>query len=267
MYRHLDCEHLEWSLRRHGKRKQRRLIATDAVFSMDGDIAPLSEIVELAHAYDARTLVDEAHATGLLGPGGRGAVAQAGLQSEVDVTVGTLSKALGSYGAYVCASAQMTDYLVNTARSLIFSTAPGPPAVAGALAALDLLQERPHRVERLHAAARALREALAREGFPVAPGEMPIVPLVVGEEHDTMRLCEAALERGVFAQGIRPPTVPAGTSRLRLAAMASHTHAELREAAQVLGEAAARWAWSPARSALGGPIDREAREARIARAA
>ena len=272
VYRHLDCEHLEWSLRRHAKQpKQRRLIATDAVFSMDGDIAPLSEIVELAHAYDARTLVDEAHATGLLGPGGRGAVAQAGLREEVDVTVGTLSKALGSYGAYVCASAQMTDYLVNTARSLIFSTAPGPPAVAGALAALDLLQERPHRVERLHAAARALREALAREGFPVAPGEMPIVPIVVGDEHDTMRMCGAALERGVFAQGIRPPTVPAGSSRLRLAAMASHTHAELREAAQALGEAARAVGLEPAalRSATARPaVDREsAREARIARAA
>ena len=272
VYRHLDCEHLEWSLRRHGKQGARRLIATDAVFSMDGDIAPLQEIVELAQAYGARTLVDEAHATGLLGPGGRGAVAQAGLQDEVDVTVGTLSKALGSYGAYVCASAQMTDYLVNTARSLIFSTAPGPPAVAGALAALELLQERPHRVERLHAAARALRGALAGEGFPVVPSEMPIVPIVVGDERDAMRMCGAALERGVFAQGIRPPTVPAGTSRLRLAAMASHTPAELREAARTLGEAARASGLEPAalRPAAARPaVDREsAREAsRIARAA
>ncbi len=272
VYRHLDVEHLEWGLRRHGKQGgQRRLIATDAVFSMDGDIAPLREIVALAQAYGARTLVDEAHATGLLGPGGRGAVAQAGLQEEVDVRVGTLSKALGSYGAYVCASAQMTDYLVNTSRPLIFSTAPGPPAVAGALAALEVLQERPHRVERLHAAARALREALAAEGFPVRPGEMPIVPIVVGDEHDAMRMCEAALERGVFAQGIRPPTVPAGTSRLRLAAMASHTPAELREAARTLAEAARASDLEPAalRSAAARPaVDREsAREARIARAA
>jgi 8-amino-7-oxononanoate synthase len=237
VYRHLDTEHLAWSLRRHGAHG-RRLIATDAVFSMDGDIAPLAEIVELAREHGARTMVDEAHATGLLGPGGRGAVAAAGLQGEVDVVVGTLSKSLGSYGAYVCASEQMTDLLINTARSLIFSTAPGPPAVAGALAALDLLQEHPHRVERLHAAARALRGALAEEGFPVAPGEMPIVPVIVGEERDTMRLCQAALERGVFAQGIRPPTVPAGTSRLRLAAMATHTPTELRQAARTLGEAA-----------------------------
>jgi 8-amino-7-oxononanoate synthase len=237
VYRHLDGEHLEWSLRRHRGQGQ-RLIVSDSVFSMDGDVAPLREIVELGQEYGARTMVDEAHATGLLGPGGRGAVAEAEVQGEVDVVVGTLSKALGSYGAYVCASAEMIDYLVNTARSLIFSTAPGPPAVAGALAALDLLRERPHRVERLHAAARALRGALAKEGFPVKLGEMPIVPIVVGDEREAMHMCQAALERGVFAQGIRPPTVAAGTSRLRLAAMASHTPVELRQAARALGEAA-----------------------------
>jgi 8-amino-7-oxononanoate synthase len=239
VYRHADGEHLQWCLRRHGGQGQgRRLIVSDAVFSMDGDVAPLMDIVELAQEHGARTIVDEAHATGLLGPAGRGAVAEAGLQGEVDVLVGTLSKSLGSYGAYVCSSAEMSDYLINSARSLIFSTAPGPPAIAGALAALGLLQERPHRVERLHAAARALRGELAKEGFPIEQSDMPIVPLVVGDEHDAMRMCQAALSRGVFAQAIRPPTVPAGTSRLRLAAMASHTPAELRQAARTLGEAA-----------------------------
>jgi glycine C-acetyltransferase/8-amino-7-oxononanoate synthase len=247
VYRHLDVEHLDWSLRRHGRApgrgasgggERRRLVVTDSVFSMDGDVAPLEEIVELAQAHGARVMVDEAHATGALGPDGRGAVADAGLEGEVDAIVGTLGKALGSYGAYVCADAEMIDYLVNTARSLIFSTAPGPPAVAGALAALDLLQERPHRVERLRANARVLRRALAVEGFSVQEGEMHIVPLIVGEERDAMRLCELAIERGVFAQAIRPPTVPAGTSRLRLATMASHTASDLRMAAGVLGEAA-----------------------------
>jgi 8-amino-7-oxononanoate synthase len=247
IYRHLDVEHLDWCLRRHGRTTARgargsgeggRLIVTDAVFSMDGDVAPLQAISELAKAHGARLLVDEAHATGALGPGGRGAVAQAGLEDEVDAIVGTLGKALGSYGAYVCADEEMIRYLLNTARSLIFSTAPGPPAVAGALAALELLQERPHRVERLRANARVLRRALATEGFPVTDGEMHIVPLIVGEEHAAMHLCERAIERGVFAQAIRPPTVPAGTSRLRLATMASHTASDLRMAAGVLGEAA-----------------------------
>ena len=115
---------------------------------MDGDLAPLHEIAELTAIHDARLIVDEAHATGNLGPGGRGAVAEAGLEDEVDVVIGTLGKALGSYGAYACASAETVRYLINTARPLIFSTAPSPPAVAGALAALELLVERPHRVQR-----------------------------------------------------------------------------------------------------------------------
>jgi glycine C-acetyltransferase/8-amino-7-oxononanoate synthase len=221
------------------------VIVTDTVFSMDGDIAPLAHIAELANIYGARIVVDEAHATGNVGPDGRGAVAAAGLEGEIDVVIGTLGKALGSYGAYVCASSEMIQYLINRARSLIFSTAPGPPAVAGALAALELLQERPHRVARLRANARVLRSALAGEGFPVAEGEMHIIPLVVGEERAAMGLCQQAIELGVFAQAIRPPTVPAGTSRLRLTAMASHTPTELRMAAEIFAEAAHRRGLKP----------------------
>ncbi len=240
VYKHGDMDDLDRLMRRHGGGggSGRRVIVTDSVFSMDGDVAPLAEIVELAKAYDARTIVDEAHATGVLGPGGRGAVAQAGLQGEVDVVVGTLGKALGSYGAYVCADEEMIRYLINTSRALIFSTAPGPPAVAGALAALEMLQERPHRVQRLRSNARVLRRALAAEGMPVEDVEMHIVPLIVGDEHAAMNLCEALLQRGVFAQAIRPPTVAAGTSRLRLAVMASHTAEELRDAAGAIGDAA-----------------------------
>jgi 8-amino-7-oxononanoate synthase len=245
VYRHRDIEHLDWSLRRSGERRAGRLIVTDSVFSMDGDIAPLAHIAELAQIYGARVLVDEAHATGNVGPDGRGAVAAAGLEGEIDVVIGTLGKALGSYGAYACASSETIQYLINTARSLIFSTAPGPPAVAGALAALELIQERPHRVERLRSNARTLRRALSAEGFPVTDNEMHIVPLIVGGERDALRLCAEAIERGVFAQAIRPPTVPAGTSRLRLTAMASHTPGELRQAAQTLGSAARRLGLEP----------------------
>jgi 8-amino-7-oxononanoate synthase len=240
VYRHRDVEHLDWSMRRHsgGDGSARRLIVTDSVFSMDGDVAPLQEIAELADAHGARIVVDEAHATGNLGPGGRGAVAEAGLQGEIDVVVGTLGKALGAYGAYACANAEMIRYLVNTARPLIFSTAPSPPAIAGALAALTLLRERPQRVQRLRSNASVLRRALAAEGFPVADSEMQIVPLILGEEQAAMRMCQEAIERGVFAQAIRPPTVPAGSSRLRLTAMATHTASELEMAATVFGDAA-----------------------------
>ena len=257
VYRHGDCEHLERCLRRAADAHagecsaRRRLIVTDSVFSMDGDVAPLPEIVRLARSYDARLIVDEAHATGALGADGRGAVSQAGLEGEVDVAIGTLSKALGSYGAYACASAETVRYLVNRARTLIFSTAPPPPSVAAALAALRLLRERPELVARLHVAARALRDGLAEEGFAVARGDMHIVPLVVGDARETVRLCAAALERGVFAQAIRPPTVPDGGSRLRLAAMATHAPDELREAAALLADAARSVGLEP--SSIGSP--------------
>jgi glycine C-acetyltransferase/8-amino-7-oxononanoate synthase len=237
VYDHLDTEHLEWGLREAGGRGS--LIVTDGVFSMDGDVAPLAEIVELARTYDARVLVDEAHATGALGPGGRGSVAAAGLEHEVDVIIGTLGKALGGYGAYACCDSETASFLVNTARPLIFSTGPSPPSAAAALAALELLQEEPRQVERLQRNGRTLRDALAEHGFGVPAGDTHIVPLVVGEPEVAVELCERALERGVFAQAIRPPTVPAGTARLRLAAMATHNPSELLWAAGQLGAAAA----------------------------
>jgi glycine C-acetyltransferase/8-amino-7-oxononanoate synthase len=258
VYRHLDSDHLEHCLHSH-RGEGRQVIVTDSVFSMDGDVAPLAEIVELARAYHARVVVDEAHATGALGEGGRGAIAQAELQGKIDVQIGTLGKALGSYGAYVCANEEMVRYLINTARSLIFSTAPSPPSVAGALAALELLEEEPSRVARLHEAARTLREALAEEGFAVQQSDMHIVPLVVGDSEVAMHLCQAALELRVFAQAIRPPTVADGTSRLRLATMASHNTEELRQAAKALADATREVGLDPTQ--LGEPTALRARSA------
>jgi 8-amino-7-oxononanoate synthase len=235
VYRHRDTEHLEWGLRRAAGRAA--LIVTDGVFSMDGDIAPLGELAILARRHRCRLMVDEAHATGCIGPGGRGSVAAAGLTEEVDLIVGTLGKALGGYGAYVCGSREMTDFLVNTARPFIFSTAPPPPAVAAASAALELLAESPKRVERLRANARALREGLRSEGLVPIGTDTQIVPLVIGEADDAMAICERLLEEGIFAQAIRPPTVPPGTCRLRLTVMATHRIADLRHAARQIGNA------------------------------
>jgi 8-amino-7-oxononanoate synthase len=235
-YRHCDLDHLEWGLRKAQGRGS--LIVTDGVFSMDGDVAPIEDLVGLSRRYDCRLMVDEAHATGAIGPGGRGSVAAAGLCGEVDVVIGTLGKALGSYGAYVCASSELVDYLINVARPFIFSTAPPPPTVAAAIAALELLESNPHRVERLQSNARMMRDALLAEGLPLGPSETQIVPVMVGDPEATVQLSERALERGIFAQGIRPPTVPEGTSRLRLATMATHRGAELVRAAKVLGDAA-----------------------------
>jgi glycine C-acetyltransferase/8-amino-7-oxononanoate synthase len=236
VYRHGDVEHLSWGLREASGRGA--LIVTDGVFSMDGDLAPLPQLVELAKSHNCRLMVDEAHATGALGPGGRGSVAAAGLSDEVDVVIGTLGKALGCYGAYVCASRDLTDYLLNTARSFIFSTAPPPPVVAAGLAALELLESRPQRIEELHANAATLRSALSAQGLTVGDSRTQIIPIEVGDAARTMELSERALERGVFAQGIRPPTVPEGTSRLRFTVMSTHRTDELERAAEIVGAAA-----------------------------
>ncbi|MEA2198340.1 MAG: 8-amino-7-oxononanoate synthase [Solirubrobacteraceae bacterium] len=236
VYRHNDVAHLESLL--EAAAGTPALIVTDGVFSMDGDVAPLPQLLELARRFGARLMVDEAHATGALGPGGRGAVAAAGLSGEVDIVMGTLGKALGSYGAYVCANAETVDYLINRARPFIFSTAPPPPVVGAARAALAVLEAEPERVERLIANGRVLREALAAEGLVTTASTTQIVPIEIGEAEPTMALCERALERGVFAQGIRPPTVPEGSSRLRFTVMATHEPEELRRAAHQVGEAA-----------------------------
>ncbi|HKA66765.1 MAG TPA: 8-amino-7-oxononanoate synthase [Solirubrobacterales bacterium] len=234
VYRHGDLEHLAWGLREASGRGS--LIVTDGVFSMDGDVAPLPELLELARRHGCRLMVDEAHATGAIGPGGRGSVAGAGLSGEVDVVVGTLGKALGSYGAYVCADAETIDFLLNTARPFVFSTAPPPPSVAAAAAALELVS--PHRVERLQANAARFRAALAAGGLEASRSRAQIVPIEVGDAERTMELCERVLERGVFAQGIRPPTVPEGSSRLRFTVMATHRAGELERAAKLVVAAA-----------------------------
>ncbi len=236
VYRHRDLEHLAWGLREAAGRAA--LIVTDGVFSMQGDTAPLEGLVRLARLHRCRLMVDEAHATGALGPGGRGTVSAAGLSREVDVVVGTLGKALGSYGAYVCASSEIVEYLVNASRSFVFSTAPPPPMIAAALAALQVLESDPQRVLRLQENAATLREALLAEGLAAGGSTTQIVPVEIGEAKRTMELCERVLARGVFAQGIRPPTVPEGSSRLRFTVMATHGASELREAAKLVGTAA-----------------------------
>jgi glycine C-acetyltransferase/8-amino-7-oxononanoate synthase len=183
-------------------------------------------------------MVDEAHGTGAMGPEGRGAVAAAGVEDDVDVVVGTLGKALGSYGAYVCGNAETTDFLVNAARPFVFSTAPPPAALGAAITALELLEAQPQLVARLQENAATLRAGFAAEGLAGSQSQTQIVPVEVGDAERTMELCELVLERGIFAQGIRPPTVPEGSSRLRFTVMASHRPDELRRAAAEVGAAA-----------------------------
>jgi glycine C-acetyltransferase/8-amino-7-oxononanoate synthase len=236
VFRHADLEHLSWGLRRAAGRGT--LIVTDAVFSMDGDLAPIPGLLDVARRYGCRLMVDEAHAVGAVGPGGRGAVAAAGLSGEVDLVVGTLGKALGSYGAYVCTSPDLVELLTNVARPFVYSTALPPPVIGAALAALWLLDGQPGMVEHLRRNGAALRQSLAAHGLDVGPSRTHIVPVMVGEARLAMELCERALEHRVFAQAIRPPTVPDGTSRLRLSVMANHRVDDLLTAAGVIAGAA-----------------------------
>ncbi|HUJ34359.1 MAG TPA: aminotransferase class I/II-fold pyridoxal phosphate-dependent enzyme [Solirubrobacteraceae bacterium] len=243
VYDHGDIEHLAWGLAQcHGRGA---LIATDAVFSLSGDEAPLGDIVELAQRHRVRVLVDESHGLGSVGPGGRGALAQHGLEDQVDVITGTLGEALGSYGAFAACDRVMTQYLLHAARTLVFSTAPAPPAVAGALAALGLLEERPRLVEKLRVNAAALRNGLEAEGFDLRGSRTHILAFAVGEPEIARRLCDGALARGVFAQAVVPPATPTAGACVRLTVMASHRSEELRAAARVVAQAALAVGFDP----------------------
>jgi 8-amino-7-oxononanoate synthase len=251
VYDHGDVEHLAWGLSQAQGRGA--LIVSEAVFSMDGDVAPLEDIVELAERHRIRVVIDESHGIGALGPGGRGLLAEFGLEDHVDVILGTLEKSFGSYGAFVACDRTMTQYLVNSARTLIFSTAPSPPAIAGAAAALALLEERPRLVARLQLNAATLCEGLEQEGFGLNGSSTHIMSVVVGDPAVALSMCEAALSRSLFAQAIVPPAIPSLGARLRLTVMASHRPEELEAAARVLGKAAREVGFDPHSTALPEP--------------
>jgi len=227
VFPHGDLDCLEAMLRESASTRREILVVVDGVYSMDGDVAPLAELAPLAKRWGATLLVDDAHGTGTLGATGRGAAEQCGVDREVDVVLGTLGKALGSFGAFVAGSRALRDLLVNTARSFIFSCALAPPQVAAARAALALLQREPERRECLARNADRLRGGLAARGISTAPSTTHILPVIVGDNDATMRLCERLLEGGVYAQGIRHPSVPEGTARLRVTPMATHRASEI----------------------------------------
>lgn len=226
VYRHKDVEHL-WTLLEEDDGR-RKLVVTDGVFSMDGDIAPLPAIVEVARYGGALVMVDEAHATGVLGAKGRGTVEHFGLTEGVDIQMGTLGKALGVFGAYIAGKSELIDYLINRARSFIFTTAMPPAFCAAAMAAIDLVEHQPSIREKLWANTRFLKSGLDNLGFDTFVSETPIIPIIIGPADLTMECGHRLLERGIFVQGIRPPTVPEGTCRLRATVMATHTEEQLR---------------------------------------
>lgn len=229
VYRHNDMEDLESKARRHAGR--RGLIVSDAVFSMDGDVVPLPELLRIADRYGMLSMIDEAHATGVLGATGRGVAEHFGLAAAPDVTVGTLSKALGSEGGFVCGNELLVEYLKNSARSFIFSTALSAAPVAAALEALDILCREPERVRRLRKNTALFCARLREEGVP-ARSASAIVPLPVGHEKKAVEAARELFDAGLYLSAIRYPTVARGAARLRAAVRADHAGDELAEAAR-----------------------------------
>ena len=236
VYRHRDLTHLESLLRQHRARARRALVLTDSVFSMDGVLAPVAELGPLAASFECGFLVDEAHALGVIGPAGRGVCAAAGVRP--DVIVGTLGKSFGVAGAFVAANEDLVSFIRNRARSFVYSTAPPPALARAALAALPLVREADEARARLLAHAGRLRAGLRDLGFEVPDGESQILPVLIGDNERTMRISAKLLDRGVFVQGIRPPTVPEGTARLRLTPMATHRTEQIDRAIEAFASVA-----------------------------
>ncbi|MGH0029183.1 MAG: 8-amino-7-oxononanoate synthase [Myxococcota bacterium] len=240
VFRHGDLGDLAAALAEAARAGGRVLLAIDGVYSMDGDVAPLADMLALARGHGAMVLLDDAHGTGTLGASGRGTAEHCGVGAgDVDVLLGTLGKSLGSFGAFVAGSRGLRELLVNTARSFIFSCALAPPQVAASIAALRVVEREPWRRFALQRNAARLRRRLAERGLGSEPSTTHIVPVRIGANDATMRVCERLLERGFYAQGIRHPSVPEGTARLRVTLMATHGEDEIDALADAIHEAVA----------------------------
>ncbi|HEY2826072.1 MAG TPA: 8-amino-7-oxononanoate synthase [Pirellulales bacterium] len=228
IYRHGDVNHLVEQLR-DASRYRRRLIVTDSLFSMDGDLAPLPQLAEAAQRHQCMLMVDEAHATGVFGRQGRGVAEHLGVKDGVHIRMGTLSKALGSAGGFVAGERRLIDWLVNRARSYVFSTAFPPAVAAAASAALQIVRDEPQRRTELLERAAALRQKISAQGWNLGRSASQIIPIYVGEPDRAMQLAQMLRDRGLLVPGIRPPSVPAGESLLRISLSWAHTPAMLDE--------------------------------------
>jgi 8-amino-7-oxononanoate synthase len=222
-YRHTDMESLRYLLETTSGHCQKRVIITDSVFSMDGDIAPLDEIVALARQHQCWVMIDEAHAFGVMGANGRGAAEHFGVEDEIDIVMGTFSKAAGSFGAYCCGSQDLIDYLTNKARSFIYTTGMPPSVAAASSAAIDIIASGAQLRAHLWDLARLVRDELRQAGFDTGQSQTPIIPVLVGDGRAARDFSHRLLEAGVFIGAILPPTVPPNTARLRLSLTAEHT--------------------------------------------
>lgn len=238
IYRHGDVQQLFDYLRGHRHRFNKVLLLTESIFSMDGDAAPLAELADLASEFDCGLVVDEAHAVGIYGPNGGGLLEELHLQDRTFAKLGTLSKALGGVGGYVCGSQELIEYLVNHCRSYLFSTAPPAASVAAAKAAVDQLQFLQAERQRLKQLSQDMRDQLRAAGMQVREGDSPIVPVIVGAEEAALRMAERLLQHQLYVPAIRPPTVPPGTSRLRISLSLRHTPQQVARLIQTLSDCA-----------------------------
>jgi glycine C-acetyltransferase len=234
VFPHKDVDACERILQDIQGRKCRKLLITDGVFSMDGDITPLPQLVELAEKYGCIMMIDDAHASGVLGRNGRGTVDHFNLHGRVDIQVGTLSKAIGALGGYVCSTRDTIDYLYHRARPFLFSTSHPPSVAATCLAALEVLEEEPQLIEQLWSNTDFFKEGLKKLGFNTGMSETPITPVIVGDAVVAHQFSRQLFQAGVFAQGIGYPTVPQGKARIRTIVTATHTQQELSQALAIM---------------------------------
>ena len=232
IYRHADMDHLEELLKKSGDFRI-RLVVTDSVFSMDGDIAPLPEMVDLCQQYDAVLMVDEAHATGVLGRHGKGAAEHFGLEGKVDILMGTLGKAMGSLGGYIAGSKELIAYLSRTARTYLLSTALPASSVQAALTGLELLESNSGLRKKLWTNTKMYKQAMINAGFNIMGTKTPIVPIFIGDDDVAAQFSRRLFEEGVYATKIGMPLVPKGTSRIRTIISAAHTEKDIREAVAI----------------------------------
>ncbi len=234
VFPHKDVEACEKILRELQGRQCRKLLITDGVFSMDGDIAPLPQLVELAEKYGCIMMIDDAHSSGVLGRNGRGTVDHFNLHGRVDIQVGTLSKAIGALGGYVCSTRDTIEYLYHHARPFLFSTSHPPSVAATCIAAFEVLEEEPQLIEQLWSNTRFFKEGLKKLGFKTGMSETPITPVIVGDAPLAHQFSRELFQAGVFAQAIGYPTVPVGKARIRTIVTATHTQEELAQALEIM---------------------------------
>jgi glycine C-acetyltransferase len=235
VFDHRDAGHADALIAQTARPGRRQLLITDGVFSMDGDIAPLPDLVEVAERRGAIMMIDDAHASGVLGAGGAGTVDHFGLHGRVDVQVGTLSKAIGVLGGFIAGPSELIEWLVNRGRPFLFSTSAPPAAVAACMEALDVIRDEPDRLERLWENTRALKEGLHDLGYDTGASETPITPVITKDEEATQAFARRLFEEGVFTPAIVFPTVAKGAARVRTIVTADHTPEDLREALEIFG--------------------------------